>query len=221
MNWAVNEERKYQKEALQQVLSGPHANDPEAIWDLMSAKLSGIKQSEKLKQKAADKGTRIHDLICAYTNDEDVILIKEPPEIKQAVEAFVELVEREQSVAQETEQVIWSAKHRYAGRFDVVLLREPSAERITARLGSDESDGGFDGPNRRAARPAAHSEDASGPGERAGHAEGGPPPGDRAGRRGKRGERGERGERGKPDDHADHDDHDDHAGPRTERSSSS
>src|SRR5204862_5776883 len=60
MAWAANQERKAFETAMLEVLSGPVARDPMQILEAVIKAVTGVKASEREKQKAAGIGAAAH-----------------------------------------------------------------------------------------------------------------------------------------------------------------
>lgn len=122
MGWAVKEERKAIEEAMFNVLSGPHANEPEKIWEEVQQFIKGKKKADRVLKKAANIGTAAHAYIEWLTRKmmkEDPGLEPEiPQESMIAVESWKDWAKEFTFIPLKTEHMVYSMKYGYAGTLD-------------------------------------------------------------------------------------------------------
>jgi hypothetical protein len=124
MYWAANEERKAFETAMLNVLSGPHADQPDKILDAVIAATKGAKAMEKEKTKAATIGTAAH----AYIEWESKRLLGEkvgsepviPDAAKWAVESWKDWAKEVDFTPLAAEQTVFCPGCGYAGTFDTI-----------------------------------------------------------------------------------------------------
>lgn len=126
MHWAVNKEREAIREAVLNVLTNPQRIDDftsEEIWRHIEEATQGVKQAQKLKEEAAEIGSRVHALIAeaaAQRLIQPSLWAQDRPEVQHAMCAFKAWAEHSSLVLVDREQVVWSRQHRFAGTLDMV-----------------------------------------------------------------------------------------------------
>lgn len=120
--WMVNQEREAFTRALLDVLSGPHAEDPEKILDAVIAATTGIKAADKSSRKAKDIGTAAHAWIQWHLRKRmGKILGPEPiipEESQRACVSFLDWEKEVRLVPLAVEATVYSKKYGYAGTLD-------------------------------------------------------------------------------------------------------
>jgi len=87
------------------------------------------KEHTREKDSAADRGTRIHDILHKYFLNEPYEV---QPDIQKSFDAFEEWVEKFKVRAIYTEQTVYSLKHKYCGIYDlgsIITMPETGEER--------------------------------------------------------------------------------------------
>lgn len=89
-------------------------------WLAAYYKKLGIEGAEKHTQEACDVGSRVHELIHAWLSNTHIDVDPEVIAVQNAFQAFLDWASRVSFEMVDTEQVIYSATHGYAGRLDAV-----------------------------------------------------------------------------------------------------